>query len=162
VSGSFGISKTLIMDYSNFQFALSALYALLIFISIIKNGMAKAILCSTNRFKFLLLGLLTSILCLMFLCDYSGHRNSTYCVFFIGFVPVLIFYYCVHLVTKSVNGLKKLFQGKKFDDILMLFLMFSYLPTFIAIVKMIMAGNTMFLLIDVLGSFFEDDSNKNK
>ena len=165
------------MDYSNFNFGLSAIYVLLVFISIVKNGMCRDIMCSTNRFKLLLLGFLISILVLMFLCSCGEHHNSTYCIFFVGFVPFLIFYYCLHLVTKTCEGLKKLFQGKKFDEMLSLFFMFNYIPTFIAIIKMIADGNiitgmheheshifivTMFLLIDLLSSFFDDNQQSKK
>ena len=165
------------MDYSNFTFGLSALYVLLVFISIVKNGVCKAIMCSTNRFKLLLFGLLINILVLMFLCSWSNHHNSSYCVSVVGFVPLLILYYCWHLVSKTFGGLKKLLQGKKFDEMLSLFYLFPYVPTFVAIFSMMVNGNifteiheheshifivTMFLLLDLLSSFFDDNQQDNK
>lgn len=160
------------MDYSKFLFGLSGLYLLLIIISVVKNGKCKSIFCPSSRFKLVLLGLLISIIFLMFLCNCGEHHNSTYCIFFVGFIPILIFYYCLHLVTKTFEGLKKLFQGKKFDEMLSLFFLFPYVPTFVAIFKMMIDGNivtgiheheshifivTMFLLLDLLSSFFENN-----
>lgn len=165
------------MDYSNLYFSLSVLYILLIIFSIVKNKKCKIVFCESSRFKLLLLGLLISILILMFLCNCGCHHNSTFCVFFVGFVPLLILYYCLHLITKTIGGLKKLLQGKKFDEILSLFFLFPYVPTFVAIFKMIANGSimsgiheheshifivTMFLLLDLLSSFFENnEQNKS-
>jgi hypothetical protein len=158
------------MDYSNLYFGLSVLYIVLAFFSIVKNRKCKTVFCKNSRFKLLLLGLLMSILSLMFLCNYGNHHDSTYCLFFVGFVPLLMLYYCLHLVTKTFVGLMKLLQGKKFDEMLSLFFLFSYVPTFGAILKMIATGNimagiheheshifivTIFLLLDLLSSFFE-------
>jgi hypothetical protein len=159
------------MDYSLFYFGLSALYMLFILFSIVKNRKCKAIICASSRFKLLLLGLLISILLLMFLCSQTEHCNGTYCIFFVGFVPLLIFYYCLHLVIKTVGGLKKLLKGEEFDEMLSLFFLFPYVPTFVEIFKMLINGNiitgihqhethifivTMFLLLDLLSSFFEN------
>jgi hypothetical protein len=164
------------MAYSNLYFVLSALYILLIIFSIVKNGKCKAIICANGRFKLLLFGLLISIIVLMFLCSQCQHGNRTYCVFFVGFIPLLILYYWLHLVTKTYQGLVKLFQGKKFDEILLVFFLFPYVPSFVAIFKMLVSGTiitgihefeshifivTMFLLVDLLSSYFEDKKIKN-
>ena len=160
------------MEYSNFYFGLSALYILLILFSMVKNRKCKIVFCESSRFKLLLVGFLISILLLMFLCNCGSHLNSTYCVFFVGFAPLLILYYCLHLVTKTIVGLKKLLQGNKFDEMLSLFFLFPYVPTFVTIFKMLVSGNiitgiheheshifivTMFLLLDLLSSFFEEN-----
>jgi len=164
------------MNFSNLYFGLSAIYMLLAIFSIVKHGKCKAIICSTNRFKLLLLGLIISIIVLMFLCSMCEHCNRTYCVFFVGFVPLLILYYCINLLTKTYQGLIKLLQGKKFDGMLSLFFLFPYIPTFVAIFKMMIHGNiitgiheyeshifivTMFILLDLLSSFLTI-SNRTK
>lgn len=165
------------MDYSNIYFGFSALYMVLITFSVVKHGKCKSIACANSRFKLVLLGLLISIIVLMFLCSLCEHCNGTYCVFFVGFVPLLILYYCIHLLTKTYQGLMQLLQGKPFPEMLSLFFLFPYVPTFVSIFKMMVNGTiitgiheheshifivTMFLLLDLLSSFFEDDQQNKK
>lgn len=161
------------MDFSNCYFGFSALYLILIAFSIIKHGKWNIVVCANNRFKLVLLGLLLNIIILMVLCAACKHCNGTYCLFFIGSVPLLILYYCLHLLTRTYQGVVQLLHGKKFPDMLSLFFLFPYVPTFVSIFKMMVSGAlvtgiheyeshifivTMYLLLDLLSSFFEDTS----
>ena len=160
------------MNYSNLYFGVSALYLLLIIFSFFKNKRGKIIFCGRSRFKLLLLGFLIFILIFMFLCNNSAKCNSTYCIFFMGFIPFLILYYCFHLITKTFEGFKKLLQGKHFDELLSIFFLIPFVPTFLSILQTVTTGDiilkiqanetqifivTMFLILDLLSSFFEEN-----
>lgn len=158
------------MENQKIYFAISALFIFLAIITILKNNMLKVVFSTTNRYILILMAFLLNILVLMFLCSSSQHCNASYCIFFVGFVPFLIFYYCLHLIIKTINGTRNLLQGKEFE-LLSLFFLIPYVPTFLEITQQIFGGNiyseihkyeihifivTNYLLFDILSSLFKD------
>ena len=75
-------------------------------------------------------------------------------------------------VTSQEGSRGAVIGGKNLDELISLFFLFPYVPTFVEILKIIIKGNiisgihqheahifivTMFLLLDLLSSFFEDN-----